>query len=367
MKEPPLSDSLWGVRLQTLWVFFTVFYSWLGAIAPKRVVSSWMILTAGILLLAVFAHVIVNSDVDRIRRTLLVVLAASLFVANIATNSFKDYLAAAFAGLFAFMLAAQLWRSRIDDSFKRLQYLCFVSMSLAVVGGLVGLAVTLLLKRFILQGWVNREFYIFAPMQTATMCGFSVGTLLGGRILSNRTVHYIAIPPLRRLRALWGAFILSGASGLVLVFANQARVGQWIGRTPKAAIFASAYELCFIGPMALYLTNVHKKSGDAPLFSWRGFWTLVLIGFSASMPAASLVNWAAHPRAFVHRWIGAEALTGIATGLAVAAGFFCVNRLSNSVMARRKEQNVPDCAAPVIKDENSEQTDDVRRVAIAAE
>jgi hypothetical protein len=339
IKEPPLADSLWGIRLQTIWIFFTVFYSWLGAIVPKRVVSSWMILTAGILLLAVFAHVIVNSDVDRIRRTLLVVLAASLFVANIATNSFKDYVAAGFAVLFAFMLAAQLWRSRIDDSLKRLQYLCFVSMSLAVVGGLAGLLATLLLKRLILLGLVSREFYIFAPMETATMCGFSVGMLMGGRILSNRTVGYTTIPPLRRSTALWGAFVLSGASGLVLVFANEARAAHWIGRTTKAAIFASAYELCFISPMVFYLTNLHKKSGDAPLFSWRVFWTLVLVGFGASMPASSLLSWAARPPAVVHRWIGTEALTGIAIGLGVAAGFFCVNRLSNNVMAGRKEQS----------------------------
>lgn len=210
---------------------------------------------------------------------------------------------------------------------------------------------------------MNRGFYIFAPMQTATMCGFSVGTLLGGRILSNRTWGYITILPLKRLRAVGGACLMSGASGLILVFANKARVAQWIGQIPGAAIFAVAYELCFICPLTLYLLNVHKKSGVAPLFSWRAFWTLVSIGLAASIPAAVIVRWATHTPTLLDRWVGAEALAGIATGLGVATGFFCVNRLSDSVMAGRKAGNVGEEKASLGMEKHSEPVDGLKSAA----
>jgi hypothetical protein len=339
MRSPRFSDSLWGVRLQTLWIFFAVLYSAAGSLAPRRVVSSWMILLAGVLLLAVFAHVIVSADLDRIRRLLLVTLGASLLVVSIAVHSFRDYIAGAFAGLFALMLGVLLWRSRIDEPFRRLQYTCFASMSLAVVAAACGLLATLGLKESILLGWVSPEFYVYAPMQTATMCGFSVGALLGGRILSNRITGYISLPPAKMRIVFLQACLMSIISGVVISFANRARVVRWIGGVTRGSVFAACYSLCFILPIALYLAILHKKSRDRPLFSMRHSSFLVLIAVCGSVPADMVVSLAGHSGTFVRRWISAEGPTGFVVGLGIGAGFFCVNRLSNTIMAVRPKGN----------------------------
>jgi hypothetical protein len=335
MNDPAFSDPLWGTRLQTLWLFFTILYSEAGSLAPRRVVSSWMILVAGILLLAVFAHVIVSSDLERIRRMLLVVLAASLFVANTALNSFKDKMAASFASLFAVMLASLLWRSCIDNRFKGLQYAFFVSMSLAVVGGFLGLLATLGLKTLIAVGWVSRGFYIYAPMETATMCAFSIGILLGGRILSNRIAGYVPIPPIGTRAFFVRSAILSAASGLTLALTNRVRIAQWVGSIYRGGLFAGLYVACFVLPIGFCLVYVHRKSRTASLFSWRVFSLLLLIGLTASILANALVSAAAHSENLMNRWVGAEALTGLIVGSAIGIGFLCVNRLSDTVMAKK--------------------------------
>jgi hypothetical protein len=333
MSEPAFADPIWGVRLQVLWICFTVFYSAAGHYDPERVISSWMILVAGILLLAVFAHIIVSSDLERVRRMLLVVLAASLFVVNLAVQTFQDYLAAAFASLFAFMLAILLWRSRRDAAFKYLEYSCFTSMSLAVVGGVFGLLATISLKQLIVMKYLSSGLYVYAPMQTATMCGFSVGTLLGGRILSNRTAGYIRVPPLAPWTLFLRTCLLCGTSGVIIAIANRARVAHWIGGLARGSLFAVCYSACFIVPSALYLTRVHRSCKVSPLVSLRTSLFLVLLGLGASLPASILVSRATRSGAYAYRWTVVEGPTGVVIGISVAVGFVCVNRLTNTIMA----------------------------------
>lgn len=337
LSRPKFGDPQWGTRLQMLWIAFTAIYSWAGDRYPIIITSSSLMLAAGTLLLAVLAHIIASADQDRVKRTLLVAFTASLFLVNTSVHTFKDHLAALFAGLFACMLGGLLWGRSTDALLKRFQYLAFVSMSLALIPAATGLGATLALKRFLGKNDLMRQ-YVFAPQGTAALCGLAIGLILGGRILSNRTAGYNSLEPKGSLRITLETLLLCIGIALAIGISNDQRVRAVFGSSVRGWLGAYSYAVILVLPAALYLAYLHRSSTTSQLFSFHSSMILCLLGWTGG--ALNAINLAALSndfRSFVIRICVTEAVPAAIFGAAMGLAFYIVNRVSDLVMATAYE------------------------------
>lgn len=139
----PFYDPVWSSRLQILWVLFTGAYLIIGALTEARVVSSILAVIGGVLITAVFAHVLLEDQLERLQSLLLIAMAACLFLAHESAKTFSDYLATIFASIFALMVMRLLWAAESTQRLQLLKYRYFCTMSLVLISATFGLLVIL--------------------------------------------------------------------------------------------------------------------------------------------------------------------------------------------------------------------------------
>jgi hypothetical protein len=143
--------------------------------------------------------------------------------------------------MFAIMLAVLVWESNNSVKFRRFQYLCFCSMSFALVASGVGFPATLLLQRIINIGWLHKSSFLFAPMGTAALVGLCVGLLVGGRILSERLYGYRAVSPKSRLALLRDGLIIACVAGIIEELVNRERIDPYFPSEMAGFALGGAY------------------------------------------------------------------------------------------------------------------------------
>ena len=295
-------------------------------------------LPAGLLLLGFFAHAIVTSDPEKNRRTNIIALTATLLIVNTTIESFGDYLATAFAAVFALMVSRLIWGFSDPRARAIFQYFCFVSMGYALFASALGFPLTIAVRQVVRAFDLPNSWYLLAPQGTLALCGFAVGAVMGGRILSGRTQDYVAMAPHSVLTGTRDCLIATSVVSVSVVTVNWS---SRLSRIEQDAVILVAmvfvYCLILILPQVAYLAYQHARRSDQPLCGSREILATSVLGVASAVLNTFLLRAFLPSSGSAITHFGAvEAPIGLTWGIATGLAFWCVNRLSGSVMATGK-------------------------------
>jgi hypothetical protein len=113
----PFSQAIWDARLQAAWIVFAGRYAISGALLKGsiflRLTSSAFLTAASLLVFLLVCHTVVVVDRAASRKTLLVALAACLFIAQKSVDTYSDQNGVLFALLFSCAIFILIWIAEI--------------------------------------------------------------------------------------------------------------------------------------------------------------------------------------------------------------------------------------------------------------
>lgn len=228
----PLSESIWQARLQVSWILLSAAYVAIGKVYPRREVSSLLILVAGVLLVGLLCHVLIQTDIKKTRGVLLVAFGGSVFLITNSISPFNDILAAGFASLFVLMTGTLLVLRLGAKSSQRLRYRYFVSIVFTLVGSIIGLLFTLLVKYVLTASGSREGYYVIGMQGVAAVACFSTGFIAGPSVLPS-TFPYNS--PRERRKSL--LLVLALLPAAVLMALYHQRLLNFFGDLPRALSF----------------------------------------------------------------------------------------------------------------------------------
>jgi hypothetical protein len=185
----PLSHPIWESRLQVLWILLSAAYAIFGKSDPRRAVSSILVVIAGFLLIALFAHVMFAREAHEAKAALLVAFASSVFLATTSYVDFKDPLASGFAISFSLMCGSLLCLELSGRASQQLRYRYFTAIIFTLMAGAVGYPLTLL-QKLILNRTIGLDgVYVAGAQGVASLACFGIGMVVGPRILPRTLPH----------------------------------------------------------------------------------------------------------------------------------------------------------------------------------
>ena len=194
-KEHWFGSSLWDIRLQTAWILFAAAYLLLGSTYQADWISSLAITLAGILILAILCHTLIATDNDKSRSTLLVSLAACIFLIHESTRTFNDNLGSFFAAFFAAMIILLLWLPDSSSLRERLKETFILVMATTIVFSLVQLFSTITVKKFLDLLSLHQQHILIAPHIAGVLSGICAFLLLDKLVASSIYPNRIIIYP----------------------------------------------------------------------------------------------------------------------------------------------------------------------------
>lgn len=337
-------DAIWSVRLQMLWIVFAAVYTLGGHLYPKILLSSILIVFAGLLLLSILAHTLVMDDRTRARGLLLVALTASFFIIDVSIRLFRDYLACMFAFLFAYMMAELLWTSYEHMSIKRKrrEYTYFVVVSGILTAAIVEFPINLLLKYVLSHSGTLDGHYVFGQMGTGTLVALTYGLVLGGRLLPDSIPYKDLVCSRTALYILISVSLLTAIFAVPMYFVNDRRVLSIAGdNTIYAFSVTYAYLLVLSLSYTLFLGHFGRQGRDVGTWKYGevSLWILlgVIVGScNALIIAGCRVVFGQVNHVKIHFHFAIEITTSLGIVLALVLCFRSIRSVVESLL-RQKE------------------------------
>ena len=178
-----LSEPIWEARLQAIWIFFTACYISIGNVYSSRWISSLIITIAGMLLLLLVCHSVASKDKSRNKNTLLVAVAACLFISFESYKTYKDFAGSIFAAIFALSISLIVWIKDDDPKIVRVIYAVILMLVSMLIFSLIQLLSTVSIKQLWFINYVETTGVYVAPHVVGIVVGMCVSLILDKRII----------------------------------------------------------------------------------------------------------------------------------------------------------------------------------------
>lgn len=317
-----------------MWIVYTAVYIFIGRLNKDILVSSISILFGGILVFAVFAHILIESDHQRARSTLLVALAASIFFMKESIDVYNDYLAAVFSLIFGIQFLVLIL---VDQGVCRsfLKYKFFSTMSLVLVASSFLLPVTIYIKYIIEKLGLPQGYYLAGPIGTGAFAGLAIGGVVGVRLLPRHLpdikIAIIRKRPILFLEASVYAFL---TAYLAYVF-NYHRFICLFHAQYISLLVSLLYTITMIFVPCIAYRDILKS--QYPVDSIRSFTKIFLACFSAALLNTLIVDVSAYftshqSYSYISRFIHVEAPIFITLAVSLIVWQILIRKICRSIV-----------------------------------
>ena len=311
------SDEIWLLRIQLLWIMYTLVYIFFGVYYHNAAISSLLITIGAALITMLMLHNFIEDNTNKITNTLYIALVSWAFLIEKSISDHKDYIGGVFAIVFSSLVGWILWMRQDNPKKRHLQYTIFIVMLTAVICSLVQLIVNVSIK-FIDEELIPRSAYYIVGYH-----GFGTAVAIIGSLWYGSRLLPVIFPRIHTMNGELDTKIPCIALFLILVtgvfYGNQTRIHS--NFEDAAWLFSMAYSLLFVFFLifsifvVLQFDNTFKVS---TLFLLLG----IFYPISTSFLSAILIWYnseLSHEQNFVVRWLVFEYVPSFTFGVAFLA------------------------------------------------